>query len=731
MNRKKINYSAHGSTKSTRSIRTKSKSTSEGGVVGPGRILLVAVVFAIGALCVVVRAGQLQLVDHEKYEGVVERQATLSASINAKRGVIKDRHGAELAITVDVDTVYAEPKKIDPSEKATVARELARVLGQPEKAVAAKLSKDRSFVYLKRRVDPQTAEKVRALKKPGIGTQPEPKRFYANRGLAAHVLGFSGEGGDGRAGIEKQLEAELRGKSYEMPGLRDAFGKKVLKEGFVPHAVLEGADVTLTIDRQVQFAAESALANAVTQAKARAGMAVVLEAKSGDVLAMASMPTFNPNNLKGATPDHQMNRVVNAVFEPGSTMKLVTIAGALEDKLLGPEDRVDCEKGSMRIGRRTIGDSHKGYGELTIAEIMKVSSNVCSAKIGLQMGAERLHHWMKAFGMGEKTGIELPGELRGLLRPWSAWREIAIANIAFGQGLSATPLQIAQAAATIANGGMRVAPRLVAEVVDKSGRKISTERPAPVRVLSEETASAVRRMMEEVTKKGGTAENAAIPGFAVAGKTGTAQKIDPVSKAYSHELYVSSFVGFVPADAPEIVILVMIDEPKGAYYGGTVAAPAFRQIALAALASREVFPDDAATREAFLASYRPIVPEAAPVAEAAEGEGEIEGQTIESKQENVGIELALSAEAQALLDEKRAEPKDEPQLVAVAAKADRGSDRGRMPNFAGLKLDEVLNRSAEVECDPLLTGSGRVISQSPPAGAMLQPGARCELKLGK
>jgi cell division protein FtsI (penicillin-binding protein 3) len=328
--------------------------------------------------------------------------------------------------------------------------------------------------------------------------------------------------------------------------------------------------------------------------------------------------------------------------------------------------------------------------------------------------------------LGEKTGIELPGELKGLIRPAKDWREIALANIAFGQGINVTPIQIAQAALTIANDGVRIAPRVVKAVVDKTGRKTIAERPAPVRVLSEKTAREVRSMMEEVTKKGGTAEIAAIPGFAVAGKTGTAQKIDPVTRAYSHELYVSSFVGFVPVDAPEIVTLVMIDEPKGAYYGGTVAAPAFRQITLAALAAREIFPDDPAARDVFLASYRPAMPEPASIAtleETIEGvEGEPDAQHLENPKETAPIEAALSPEALAMLDTpaRREDP---------APSTDVPGKGRRMPNFAGLKLDEVLNRSAEVHCDPVLTGSGRVVSQSPAPGAMLAPGNRCELKL--
>jgi cell division protein FtsI (penicillin-binding protein 3) len=291
-----------------------------------------------------------------------------------------------------------------------------------------------------------------------------------------------------------------------------------------------------------------------------------------------------------------------------------------------------------------------------------------------------------------------------------------------------TPLQVAQAALTIANDGVRIAPRIIKEVIDKSGRHTAGERAAPVRVLSEKTAREVRAMMEEVTKKGGTAEVAAIPGFAVAGKTGTAQKIDPVSHAYSHELYVSSFVGFVPAEAPEVVILVMIDEPKGAYYGGVVAAPAFRQIAVAALAAREVFPDDAGARDAFIQSYRPAIPEPATIAEAAEGEVEGEVQSPESQKETAVLETALSPEALAMLDAPAR--REEPGAPAVLEGEGKGDAKSRrMPNFAGLKLDEVLNRSAEVHCDPVLNGSGRVASQSPAPGAMLSPGARCELKL--
>lgn len=724
---------------------------------GPRRIAIVSAVMLLGALAVLGRAAQLQLVDGDKYVNVAQRQATISSSINAKRGVIKDRHGAELAITVDVDSVFAEPKKIeDPSD---AARQLAHTLEMPASTVARRLAKDKSFVYLKRRVTPEVAQKVRALQIRGVSTVTEPKRFYSNRELAAHVLGFASLDGNGRAGIERELDGDLRGKSYELPGLRDALGKTVFNEGFVPHSVLEGADVRLTIDRQIQYAAESALKEAVEASRGVAGVAVVLEPKSGDVLALASYPTFNPNNLKGTTSNNHLNRVVSAGYEPGSTMKMVTIAAGLEEKLIHPDDRIDCEGGRLRIGRRTINDSHHGYGELTIGEIMKVSSNVCSAKIGMQLGAERLHHWLYQFGFGEKTGVELPGELRGHIRPHASWREIGLANVAFGQGILVTPIQVAQAAATIANGGYLVRPRILKAITEKSGQRTPFTRPAKERVLSERTATEVRRMMEDVTKKGGTAEAAAIPGFAVAGKTGTAQKIDPVTKAYSHELYVASFVGFVPSERPEVVILVMVDQPRTSIFGGVVAAPAFRRIALASLSAREIFPEDRGAREAFLASYRAAPPAQASFGPAATAALPATEAGVESKNPapapieatpEAALESALSSEAQALLGLADAAVSGTPKRDGAALKSGtpaakappsgqvspaereaRGGESAahRMPNFAGLQLREVLNRSAEAHCDPVVTGTGRVVAQVPAAGVVMLPGARCELKL--
>jgi cell division protein FtsI (penicillin-binding protein 3) len=684
---------------------------------GRWRIRLVGGLIVGFAGVVLVRAAQLQLIEGARYGEAAERQATMSSRVNAKRGVIQDRHGAELAITVDVDSVYAEPRRIE--DPAGAAKRLAPILSLDERKLLGKLSNERAFTYLVRRVDAGTAEKVRALKLRGVGIMQEPKRFYSNIDLASHVLGFTSWEGEGKAGIERIFDGELRGKSYEVPTLRDALGNQVMARGFVPHSVLEGADVQLTIDRAIQHAAEEALEEAVSVNQAKAGVAIVMDPYNGDVLAMASYPTFNPNNLGKSKPEDRLNRAVSAVYEPGSTLKMVTIAAALELGLLTPNTSIDCEGGKWTVGGRTIGDADHQFDRLTITEIMKVSSNICAAKIGLMLGRDRLHQALVEFGFAEPTGIELPGELRGLIRPASEWREIELANIAFGQGVAVTPLQIAQSAAVIANGGDLVRPRLVKAIAEKTGEVTSPDRPKKQRVLSRKTASLVARMMIEVTKDGGTAVAAQVPGFAVAGKTGTAQKIDPMTRAYSHELHTSSFVGFVPADRPEVVILVIVDEPSnGSYYGGTVAAPAFKTIALAALTAREVFPESKEAKARFLESHREADVSPPPAA-LVEEVGDSKPLEFEDKvQEPVGIDTALSPSAQELLGLEEIRPPPRP-----------ASGKGGMPDFAGLELHEVLHRSAEIRCDPVVVGTGRVVSQSPRAGSKIEPGSKCELRL--
>ncbi len=660
------------------------------------RIRLIAAVFAVFAVVLVMRAGQLQLKDGEIYQRVADRQASATLPIFAHRGAIKDRHGRDLARSVQVDSVFAEPRRVqDPAAAAAALAPLLDPDATKKEASALraslerKLRSERGFVFLKRYVQADVASAVRALGITGIATQPEPKRFYANKALAAHVIGFVDGEGTGRAGLERAYDDALQPKTYRVPSLRDALGNKVAVDGLVPMDTLEGAELELTLDAQVQHAAQEALQQTVDKYQAQGGVALVLEAKTAEVLALASYPDFNPNKLEGGTREHT-NRAISALYEPGSTLKLVTIAAAMDDKLVTSTTTFNCEDGQMRVGNRTIRDANHKYGVLSVTEILKVSSNICAAKIGFILGPQRVHDWLYRFGFGSATGIELPGELRGQIRSADTWREIGLANVAFGQGIGATALQIAQAAQIIANDGVKVAPRLVKAVVEQGERRVLPA-PEPQRVLSEATARNLAQMMTEVVGPGGTAQSAAIPGILVAGKTGTAQKIDPVTRAYSRELYIASFLGFLPADRPELVILVLIDEPDRslAYYGGIVAAPPWKQIALAALAAREIHPP--------VVEARPTLA-AAPVAAPDD---------------------ALSHEAQALLGL-------EPEAPAAV---NSPAEPGRMPNFGGLELREVLNRSAEVRCDPVVTGTGRVVAQSPEAGAALSPGSPCAVTL--
>ena len=668
------------------------------------RVGWIAVALALGASAVLARAAELQIHRYDDYRSAALQQASSVRTIRARRGAILDRHGDALAISVQVDSVFAEPRRIASPDR--VARRLAPILGLDVADLRRRLKGDRAFTYLVRRVDPEIGARVRSLGIRGVSTHPEPRRFYPNRGLAAHALGFTNIDEDGRAGLERTFDDALHGGTVTVSALRDALGQRVMTDGFVPPSSLDGDGVRLTIDRQVQYVTESVLAETVREQRARAGVALVLEVGTGDVLSMASYPTFNPNNLTGSKPNDHLNRAVSAVYEPGSTMKMVTIAAALEEGIYSPASRLDCEGGRWRVGGRTIHDTHAEEGTLSIAEVLRVSSNVCTAKVGMELGKQRMNRWLRRFGFGEPTGIGLPGELDGLIRPVQTWRDIALANIAFGQGIAVTPLQLAQAASVIAHDGLMVRPRIVRSVLRQDGTEEQVDRDTPRRVLSNRTARQLRKMLADVVGPEGTASRAAIEGVTVAGKTGTAQKIDPVTRAYSHELYVSSFVGMVPAESPELVVLVLIDEPQEAIYGGIVAAPAFRRIAQAALTARGGFVGlevEAPVPEV------PALAATTELSETADAQLREREELHSPRSELPALEIALSSEARALLGSDEATP------------GAHERSPGTMPDLMGPELREVLKRCAAVRCQPRCGGTGRVVEQRPAPGARIEP----------
>ena len=543
------------------------------------RIAVFGLGFAVLFCAVGRRAFRLQVGDEaERLRGLAEEQYLREVELPPRRGRILDRNHNELASTADVDSIYCNPRRLpDPTD---AARKLSRILGVDFKDLSQKLGQKRFFAWVKRKVTPEEVEAVKKLGLPGLAFTREPRRFYPNRTLAATVMGHSGSDGRGQEGVELAFDRYLRGQGSSMQGVRDALGRELFVDGMGESVAGAGSDVVLTIDRYLTFITERAIEEAHAQYHAKAVIAIVMDPRTGELLAMASTPSYNPNDPSSAGQHGARDRAITDTFEPGSTMKTFTIAAALDAGVVRPDDHFDCQMGRMMVGKYTIHDTHQ-HGSLSVAEIFKFSSNIGATKIARRLGRDRLAEGLARFGFGHSTETGLPGERNGLLRPVAKWGDIGFANVSFGQGLTVTPLQIVTGMAAIASGGMYHPPRIVTQVVRPDGtQEALPERPA-VRVISERAARAMTGIMEGVTQVGGTARAAAIDGYSVAGKTGTAQKVS--GGHYDSSKWVSSFIGFAPADDPRVAIAVMVDEPQGDIYGGTIAAPAFKEITSFAL----------------------------------------------------------------------------------------------------------------------------------------------------
>jgi cell division protein FtsI (penicillin-binding protein 3) len=468
----------------------------------------------------------------------------------------------------------------------------------------------RKFIWLSRRVGTDAANHVRRLRIPGIDVIEDQLRTYPHASLAAHVLGFSGVDEQGMEGIEKVFDKEIRGEPITRKVCKDARGQVWLDRDGFP-GMNRGATVELTIDATLQSLAESELARQIEEMDADAGSVVILDPKTGEVLALANAPTFDPNRYSAYGADRRRNRAVTDTFEPGSTLKPFVVAAALDAGAVRINDRFDCENGMMRVQGWPIRDHHP-HKILNVSEIIQVSSNICSAKIGEKLGADKLYDYLKSFGFARRTGVGTPGEVVGKLLPASQWKQINLVNISFGQGVSVTAIQLASAIATLANDGVRMLPYVVRSVTDLDGDMLHYRVPeAEGRVISAEVARKVSDMMELVIGPGGTAERAAIAGVRVAGKTGTAQK--PVEGRYTRDHWLSSFAGFLPADDPRLVIVVVIDEPREHHYGGVVAAPVFQRIAEASLDYLHVHRPPVVEKNPTPPLPLPVLPAPAPV----------------------------------------------------------------------------------------------------------------------
>lgn len=575
------------------------------------RGIIIVAVISLAFAAVIARLAYIMLLNHDLFLAKARGQQTKKETIPVKRGVIYDRQGRELAINLDTESVFCDPAELHKTEDLgrplkvhnpeQVAAQLSHTLGTDAKAVLTKLNTtDKHFLWIERKVDAERARQVRDLKVRGIGFVPELKRHYPKGTLASHLIGFVNSENTGLEGIERQYDKHLSTQTESTTHVKDARGNK-LSEGVSKE--LKGNDIILTIDEGLQHIVEKHLDGLVAKWHPASATVIMMDPYTGDILALANRPTYNLNDSGNAGMQKLRNRAITDVYEPGSTFKVVAGAAALEEGTAKPNSHFDCSAGTIEVGGRRIKDDHR-HGVLTFEEVIQKSSNVGTIKIGMGLGKQRLYEYIRKFGFGEKTGIDIAGEVSGLLRAPEKWSGMSIGAISIGQEIGVTPLQIVRAYAAIANGGLLVKPHVVAAIRTPDGKLTYKAETKAERILSEKNALKFRDILKRVTEDGGTAKTAAVDGNKVAGKTGTAQIFDQRTKRYSKERYISSFVGFVPAGDPRLVMIVVVHEPKGAIYGGVVAGPVFKDISNEALSYLSVPRDDQRERGLMLVSTK-------------------------------------------------------------------------------------------------------------------------------
>ncbi len=538
------------------------------------RLYLLGSILVLWSAGICMRLVYLQIFSYGRYAHKAEREHERTEEIAAKRGIIYDRAGRELAMSVSVDSAFAMPAMI-PDLGNTVSL-LARITKADPRELLARCKAARSFCWVARKADPGIAERIRSLNLRGIYFQKEPKRFYPKRDLAPQVIGYVGTDDGGLSGIEREFDDKLKGVPGSMIVQVDARNKWYASVEKQPEP---GNNVVLTIDEQIQYIAERELATAIAETHAIAGTVIVENPRTGEILALANQPTFNPNVSREITPEKLKDHAVSDVYEPGSTFKLVTISAALEENLTNPNEVFDCQMGSIVYNGMRIRDS-KPHGLLTVTKVLADSSDVGSIKIAMRLGEDRFYKYIRAFGFGSQTGIELPGESRGLTKPVNRWSKVSIAAISMGQEIGISPIQLASLVSTIGNDGVAVPARIVASTTPPQATpKLIRFQPAEShRVISSRTAAQMKAMMQDVVLEG-TGKKAILEGYSSAGKTGTAQKVDPATGTYSRTKYVASFAGFAPINDPAIVVAVILDSAVGLHQGGQVSAPVFQRVA--------------------------------------------------------------------------------------------------------------------------------------------------------
>ena len=740
------------------------------------RFWLICLFFTIWACAISGRLFWLQIVRHQDFVERAEKQQQRTFEVAPRRGILYDRNMRGLAMTVLVDSVYADPSEID--DKQAAARTLAAIVHtNPEDArtteqqILARLNAGHNFAWIARRVTPKVSAAVKALDMKGIYFQKEFQRFYPDNQLAAQVLGYVGVDDDGLGGLEEKFDGELHGRPGLMYAAMDA-RRKVL--GSSERDPEPGRNLQLTIDENIQFMAERALDHAMEKTQALNGTIVIQDPHTGQILALAIRPTYNPNQFRHDNPALLRDRAVSDVYEPGSTFKLVTYAAALDAKLVTPDDMVDCQGGKIDLFGRTIHDDQSDhFGVIPVHKALEVSSDVGVIKLALKLGPDRLYKYIRSFGFGQRTGIELPGETRGLLRPVSRWQPASIGYVAIGQEEAVTPLQLVSMVSTIANGGVYLQPHILMPGQDASAApaqppappqsaqlkqvsfdlhaslfKPDEDLPNPLppgahRVISELASAQMRKMMEGVVLFG-TGKPAQLDGYSSAGKTGTAQKIDPVTHTYSKTMHIASFAGFAPVNNPVISVAVILDSPKGAYYGTAVSAPVFAEVAQQVLEYLGV-PHDIDMRPSTTASKKE--------APAAEDDSSSQGDDIQalydaannlpsddplraapaaaapvppaqpaSNSAGAPSNSAANNSSSSPFQPSESAPSSPPRSASTVVIADPG--RLRVPSLIGLSVRDVIVRAGGAGFQVEVSGDGFARQQAPAPGAMVPSGTK-------
>jgi len=670
------------------------------------RALYIAAGLVAWMLVVGARLVQLQVSQQDDLTARARNQQLGTIETSPSRGQLLDRHGRDLARSIDTVSFFADPREIHDLNET--AQRIASLIRLDRKEIINRLrdaqSSNKKFIWIARRIDAQLANRLDVLELPGIYSRKEPKRFYPNDSLAAHVLGFVGTDEIGLSGVEQYYNEKIRGESGKLYVETDRLKRAFESYEVQPHP---GQTVVLTIDQTIQYRTEQALNAAVERAHAKSGTAIVMDPRTGEILALANAPAFDPNQPPKDSSDGRSNGALQNIYEPGSTFKIVAYSAAIEKGLVRPEDKINCQMGQITVAGRLIHDHHP-FGVLTVADALAQSSNVGAIKLGLLVGNESMYDYIKRLGFGTRTGIDLPGESPGILRSLSRWQASSIGSIALGQEIGVTPLQMATAYCVLANDGLLVKPHVLREVRAPDGIVLFQAKSETRPALKPETAATLRGMLEAVTLHG-TARKAQLDGYSAAGKTGTAQKIDPKTRAYSATKYIGSFVGFAPVSNPAVVIIVVIDEPRGAYHGGDVAAPVFREIAEAILPDLSVMPD-------------------------VQIRDEIRDEKL--------IARAAASTPQILKQESDASEQREATLPKLAARNFSGqvsevvftpatNRAALMPDLHGQSVRDAVRMCAQLGLRLEAHGEGRAVQQSPEPGSEVQSGQLVRVDFGR